>query len=237
MLRILVPIDFTPTSLNAAVYAGHLGKAIGASAVTLLSVVSSSNTGSDGTPVADDTGERYNAVVKNLEILQVSLYDKAGVPTSIEVQQGEFSSLMPLYISEHKFDFIVMGVTGSDALEQVFGTSNAVEVIARSSTPVVVVPPQASFHGISDIALAVELHNLDDLVPMKELENWLHWLKPKVHIAHVNEHGTPDLSDAETAELEKLKDMLILYNPKAHILHSEKFTDALNHMEIGRAHV
>ena len=232
MPRILVPVDFTPTSLNAAQYAVHLGKAIGGSTVTLLSVVSSSNTGSDGTPVADDTGERYNAVVQNLEMVQVSLYEKAGVPTSIEVQQGEFSNLMPLYISEHKFDFVVMGVTGSDALEQVFGTSNAVEVIARSATPVVVVPPQASFHGISDIALAVELHNLDDLLPMKELAQWLSWLRPKVHIAHVNEHSTPVLSDDETAELEKLKDMLILHSPKTHILHGEKFTHALNHMAV-----
>jgi nucleotide-binding universal stress UspA family protein len=232
MPRILVPVDFTPTSLNAAQYAAHMGKAIGASSVTLLSVVSSVNTGSDGTPVADDMVDRNRAIIENLEMVQVSLYNEAGVRTEIVVEQGDFSDLMPKYIRDHKFDFVVMGVTGSNALEQVFGTSNAVEVIARSATPVVVVPPNAYFKEIKHVALAVELHNLDDLVPLKELEQWLTWLHPKVHIAHVNQHSKPILTEEENEELNKLKDILILRQPETHLLHGEKFTDALNHMAI-----
>lgn len=232
MPRILVPVDFTPTSLNAAQYAVHLGKAIGASVVTLFSVISSVSTGSDGTPVGDDVEDINKAIIQNLEMVQVSLFNEAGVPTEIEVGKGDFSDLMPKYISEHKFDFVVMGVTGSNALEQVFGTSNAVEIIARSATPVVVVPPNAYFKEIKNVALAVELHDLNDLVPFKELEQWLSWLKPKVHIAHVNRNSNELLTDDENVELEKLKEILILRQPETHLLHGEKFTDALNHMAI-----
>lgn len=232
MPKILVPIDFTPTSLNAAIYAAHFGKAIGASQVTFLSVVSDSITGSDGTPVSGGTDERDMAVMHQLEELQVSLYEMTGVPTSIELKSGDFAVLMEKFMLKHTFDFVVMGVTGSNAFEQVFGTSNAVEVIARSSTPLLVVPPQANFGGISHVALAVELHNMDELVPLKELDRWLHWLKPIVHIAHVNEHKTEEISEAESGELERLKEKLILFDPRTHLLHGEGFTDSLNHLAV-----
>ncbi len=232
MPKILVPVDFSPTSLNACIYAAHFAKAIHAGQITLLSVVSESITGSDGTPVSGDTDERDRAILHQLEELQVSLYEMAGLPTSIELRSGEFSSLMAQFMKQHLFDFVVMGVTGSNLLEQVFGTSNAVEVIARSSTPVLIVPPEANFNEIRNVALAVELHNMDELLPYSELDKWLHWLKPKVHIAHVNEGKTSDISADEQSELKKLKDTLMLFDPSAHLLHGESFTQSLNQMAV-----
>jgi nucleotide-binding universal stress UspA family protein len=233
MPKILVPIDFSPTSLNAAIYASHFGKAISASRVTLLSVVSESITGSDGTPVSGGTDERDKAVMHQLEELQVSLYEMTGVPTSIVLRAGDFADLMEKFMREHTFDFVVMGVTGSNAFEQVFGSSYAVDVIAKSSTPVLVVPPEANFHGIRNVAIAVELHNMDELVPLKELDRWLHWLKPNVHIAHVNEQDSKEITDAENEELLILKEKLILFNPSEHLLQAEDgFSDALNQMAL-----
>jgi nucleotide-binding universal stress UspA family protein len=232
MAKILVPIDFSPTSLNAAIYAAHFAKAINASQITLLSVVSESITGTDGTPVGGDTDERDRAILHQLEELQVSLYQMAGLPTSIELRAGEFSTLMAQFMKQHLFDFVVIGVTGSNLLEQVFGTSNAVEVIARSSTPVLIVPPEANFHGIKNVALAVELHNMDELLPMHELDKWLHWLRPRVHIAHVNEGSTSDISAEEQTELENLKEKLLLFEPSAHLLHGDSFTNTLNQMAV-----
>ncbi len=232
MPKILVPIDFSPTSLNASIFAAHFAKTIHASHITLLSVVSESITGSDGTPVGGDIDERDRAVVHQLEELQVSLYGIAGVPTSIELRSGEFASLMAQFMKQHLFDFVVIGVTGSNLLEQVFGTSNAVEVIARSSTPVLIVPPEANFNGIKNVALAVELHNTDEQLPMTEIDKWLHWLRPKVHIAHVNEGSTTNISAEEQLELDRLKEKLLLFEPVTHLLSGEAFTNALNHMAV-----
>lgn len=230
MPKILVPIDFSQTSLNAAIYAAKFGKAISASNVTLFSVVSESITGSDGTPVGGDTDERDRAILHQLEELQVSLYEITGVPTSVELKAGEFGNLIARFMKEHIFDFVVMGVTGSNALEEVFGSSNAVEVIARTSTPVLVVPPEANFHGIHHVALAVELQHLDETLPMNDLDKWLHWLRPKVHIAHVNEDGRALLTDTEEAALASLKEKLILFEPSTHLLKGDSFSGALNDM-------
>ncbi len=226
MPKILVPIDFSQTSLNAAIYASAFGKAISASKVTLFSVVSESITGSDGTPVGGDTSERDQAILHQLEELQVSLFEITGVPTSIELKSGEFADLMARFMQEHIFDFVVMGVTGSNALEEVFGSSNAIEVIARTSTPVLVVPPEANFKGINNVALAVELQHLDETLPTKELDKWLHWLKPKVHIAHVNEEGRAQLTQTEEDALNSLKEKLILYQPFTHLLSGDSFSGA-----------
>lgn len=232
MPKILVPVDFSPTSLNASIYAAHFAKAINANQITLLSVVSESITGSDGTPVGGDTDERDRAVMHQLEALQVSLYEMVGLPTAIELRAGEFSSLLSQFMKQHTFDFVVMGVTGSSLLEQVFGTSNAVDIIARTSTPVLVVPPNANFNGIDNVALAVELHNMDEKLPFSELDKWLHWLKPKVHLAHVNKGNTSVLNEEEQNELDKLKERLLLFEPRTHLLHGESFTHALNQMAI-----
>jgi nucleotide-binding universal stress UspA family protein len=153
-----------------------------------------------------------------------------GVPTSIELKAGEFSSLMEDFMRRHVFDFVVMGVTGSNAFEQVFGTSRAVEVIARSNTPVLIVPPMANFTKIEHAGLAVELHHVDEMLPFDVIDKWLHWLQPVVHIAHVNEHRSNTITDEEKAELKKLTDRFILFNPQTHLLHGEGFVDALNHM-------
>jgi nucleotide-binding universal stress UspA family protein len=232
MPKILVPIDFSPTSLNAAIYAAHFGKAIGASRLTMLSVVSETITGDDGTPVGGGTDERDQAIMHQLEELQVSLYEMTGVPTSIELKAGDFSHLMEDFMKRHVFDFVVMGVTGSNAFEQVFGSSIAVEVIARSNTPVLIVPPAANFKNVENAALAVELHNMDDLLPFDVLDKWLHWLSPVVHIAHVNENGSKTISAEEQVELDKLKERLIIFQPVPHLLHGEPFADALNHMAV-----
>lgn len=230
MPKILVPIDFSQTSLNAAIYASHFGKAIDATRVTLFSVVSESITGSDGTPVGGDTSERDQAILHQLEELQVSLFELTGVPTSVELRAGEFADLMARFMKEGAFDFVVMGVSGSNLLEEMFGSSNATEVIARTSTPVLIVPPEANFKGISNVALAVELEHLDETLPMGVLDKWLHWLKPKVHIAHVNEGGGEKLTEAENAALESLKEKLLIFEPSTHVLSGESFTDALNHL-------
>lgn len=229
MPRILVPVDFSSTSLNAAVYAANFGKAIGASRITMLSVVSKTITGEDGTPVGDSTHERDRAILHQLEELQVSLFQLSGVPTSIELKSGEFSELMESFMIQHTFDFVVMGVTGSNTFEQLFGTSRAVEVIARSSTPVLIVPPMANFCKVKQVALAVELHHVDDLLPYEVLDKWLHWLTPSLKIVHVNEQRSDALSAEEQLELDALKDKLILFSPTSHLLHGEQFTDALNH--------
>ena len=231
MPSILVPIDFTPTSLNAAVYAAHFGKAIGARRVVLLTVVSETITGSDGTPGSGDTSERDELVRHQLEELQVSLYEIAGLPTAIELKTGDFAELMENYIRQHSFDFVVMGVTGSNALEQVFGTSNAVEVIARSHTPVLVVPPQTNYKPIKNIALAVELQNMEEILPLKQLDHWLHLLHPKVHIVHVHESGSDTLSEDELLELQNLKEVLLLHQPEVHLVKGD-FTEALNEMAV-----
>jgi nucleotide-binding universal stress UspA family protein len=231
MPKILVPIDFSPTSLNAAIYASHFGKAISASKVTLLSVVSESITGDDGTPISGGTYERDQAVIHQLEELQVSLYEMTGVPTSIELKAGDFAHLVAEYMANHTFDFMVIGVTGSSALEQVFGTSNAVEVIARTATPVLIVPPEANYHKIENVALAVELHHMDELIPMDDLDRWLHWLQPKVHIAHVNKSSNANLTASERSELDKLKERFILFHPREYLLEEgDSFTGALNDM-------
>lgn len=228
MPKILVPIDFSPTSLNAAIYASHFGKAISASRVTLMSVVSESITGADGTPISGGTDERDQAILHQLEELQVSLYEMTGVPTSIELQAGEFADLVADHMAKHTFDFMVIGVSGSNALEQVFGTSNAVEVIARTATPVLIVPPEANFKGIESVAIAVELHHLDEMIPMDNLDKWLHWVKARVYIAHVNESTNESITELELKELNRLKEKLILFEPRECLLEGDSFTGALN---------
>jgi nucleotide-binding universal stress UspA family protein len=235
MPKILVPVDFSPTSINAAIYAAHFGKAIGASQVSFLSVVSDSIVGDDGTPISGGIDDRNFAIIQKLEELQVHVYEMTGVPTAIELQTGEFSELVPTYLEKHEFDFMVIGVTGSVALEQVFGTSHAVQVIAHTATPVLVVPPEANFNTVKNLALTVELHHTDDIIPLEDLNRWLHWLNPKVYIAHVNKSATEQITEDERQELERLKDKLILFQPEESLLKGESFSGVLNEMAVEKS--
>ncbi len=226
---ILVAVDFSAASLNAALYAAHLAKLIGSESITLTTVIAEHAYGSDGTPIASRQGEREDAAFKKLEDLQVLLYEKAGVPTNLHVMFGDFDEQLSAYIKETSSDLVVMGVSHADAFETFFGTTHSIEMIKRTTHPILVVPEEATFEiGFNkkmDVSMLVDDHYK---IPTYKFEKLLNWLKPAIHLTHVDESFTGTASSKELENLNYLKQDMLRYDPKIHILKGPSFSEAVN---------
>jgi|GEM_PF-3215509 len=229
MALILVAVDFSAASLNAALYAAHLAKLAGAESITLTTVIPEHTYGSDGTPLASEKSERKTAVYKKLEELQVILFAKVNVPTKLHILFGDFDQQLANYIKEISADLMVMGVAETDSFETFFGTTHSIEMIKRTTLPILVVPEGAIFNiGFNkkmDVSLMVDNHYK---IPTYKFEKWLRLLQPHVHLTHVDESFIGSPSSEEMENLHYLKQDLLRYDPTIHLLKGSGFSDAVN---------
>lgn len=154
MKNILVPIDFSAASQNAARYAVSLAQAFDAMLYVFNAVVP---------PVLMDDSILASVMVTQAEIVaennklmeqQVETLSKEySVTIKGLVREGYASKMIPELAAEHNIDVIVMGMKGEGKSISIFG-STTTTVIRKSNYPVFVIPENAGYQPIANITLA-----------------------------------------------------------------------------------
>src|SRR5215210_1478503 len=115
MNTVIVPVDFSETSVNAARYA-----------VKLL-------TGQPGTEIilyhAYDKVNEETESIENLEKLKEELMLNRSGNITILTERGDFLTELEKLIRHRQADLVVMGITGRSSLAQVFVGSNALKMV------------------------------------------------------------------------------------------------------------
>lgn len=224
MQKFLVPVDFSDTSLNAASYAINLAKTIEGAHVTLYHVYSKISL---ATLTSKDEGSRQK--VSEAELIMVK--DKlANGFTNIDcvAEEGAFVSNIVDYVMGHKTDMVIMGITGSSRISQVFMGTNTLNVIRHISTPVMVIPPDASFHGLNNVIFTSDFKDVARTTPFVELRRILDTFKPKLSILNVDSEHYVELTDEYKIERESIEEKLGSYNPHFAFLRAYDFLDGIN---------
>jgi nucleotide-binding universal stress UspA family protein len=152
MNKILVPVDFSETSLNALYYAIQLFQPEPYE-ITVLHIFSSNPT---------------MMALKNIDqmILEDSQRSLDKLMAKVHQKFPE-AKLKPKILKDHAvtaiaslgdsddFDFIVMGTKGASGLKEVFLGSVAGGVISKTRAPVIVVPDGHSFQPLEEIVIAL----------------------------------------------------------------------------------
>jgi nucleotide-binding universal stress UspA family protein len=127
MTTVIVPVDFSETSLNAARYAnaflaGHYG-------VTII-LYHSYTKAADGADATEKLGTLKN-----------SLFELHPVNIDILVhEEADFVDGLERAARHKKADLVIMGITGKSALAQVFFGSNTLKMAETKACPVLIVP-------------------------------------------------------------------------------------------------
>jgi nucleotide-binding universal stress UspA family protein len=147
MKKILVPVDFSPASLNAMKVAGQLATRSGAD-LHLLHV-------NEMMPYVAPLSEyaytssavnmdMYNQELENrIQLVQKDLAAQPGMEgVSIEttVVEGLMLPAIQEMIEDHQIDLVVMGTLGASGLKEVFLGSNTERIIRHAECPVLVIP-------------------------------------------------------------------------------------------------
>ncbi len=154
MKNILVPIDFSKASGNAAKYAVSLAKAFDAE-VTFINATLPAIMVDD--PVFASVIITHAEILENNKKLMQeeteALSKKYTSKITGLVQEGFPADIIDKMAKANRPDLIVMGMKGKGRSNSVFG-STTTTIISKSAFPVFVIPEKADYKPISNITFA-----------------------------------------------------------------------------------
>lgn len=214
MNTVIVPLDFSETSLNAARYACKLFEGHNEASIILYHMNES--------PGAAD------AMLSRLEVLKKELASEAAVNTSCFVEDGsDLIEELDKLARHRQANLIIMGITGLSAVEQVFIGSNTLKMAEQKSVPVLIVPSNAQYREVKNVMLASDFKNVVSTTPSVPIKSVLDTFHPQLHIVNVDSDHYIEISENYEAEKKKLKEMFESYNPEFYFLRLYNVDEAL----------
>jgi nucleotide-binding universal stress UspA family protein len=158
MKTIIVPVDFSKCSDNAAKYAVQVA-AQAKSKIILLHTYHLPITMAEVPQVTDLTEELKKEGTTAIKKLTVQLQKLApGVAIETQVTAGFAHDAILTVAKEKKATLIIMGTRGKHGiLDEIFGSVTS-GVIAHTHIPVLAIPENSKFKAITKIALSVDLY-------------------------------------------------------------------------------
>ena len=155
--KILVPVDFSSYSLNAACYAAHVARQKGAE-ITLIHVYFNpvtnpvsydhfysfpANVAETLSEIVENAGELMKEFMEKLNAYLVD-YEISSIQIKTELIGGIAEEEILDFTEAGSYDLMVVGIRGKEASENWFG-SFMTEIINKASIPVLAIPGQASY--------------------------------------------------------------------------------------------
>jgi nucleotide-binding universal stress UspA family protein len=230
MKTFIVPTDFSDTSKNAARYAAHLAEHVKDAKIILYNVFDKIETGSDGSPVYNDHEGRKNIMELALASVRSEMH---GLAPDVQIEllaeeESSFIDSLERLARRTEASLVIMGITGASPIEQIFIGSNTLNMVSRNVCPVVIVPPNASFTGIKNVAFTSDFKEVDKTTPAQPLRDVLDLFNPFVHVVNVDSEHYVELTEEYKAEKAKLEVILSGYQKEYYFMRQYDFIEAIN---------
>ena len=215
MRDVIIPVDFSETSLNAARYAADMLSGKPDTRVILYNMF-------------EDEDESDNAGLY-LESLKKELLQK-GVTNNIECvkEYGEdlIDNLGRLAYQKNA-ELIVMGITEKDEWRQLFVGSNTLKMAEQNVCPVMIVPNVSRYSGVKNIALTSDFKDVRTTTPVLAIKTILGMFNADLHIVNVSNEHYVSLSDDYLAERSKMQELFADFNPEFYFIGMNDFHEAI----------
>jgi nucleotide-binding universal stress UspA family protein len=215
MNTVIVPVDFSETSLNAARYAtrlltGHYG-------VNMILH-----------HVYDKPGDADEIKAK-LEQLKNDLRISGPVHMEIFAEQGgDFIDELEKLARHRHADLVIMGITGRSAIAQSLIGSNTLKMLNTKACPVLVIPPDCVYADLKNVLLTSDFQDVMDNTPSVPIREFLKAFHPKLHVVNVDSEHYVSLTEEYQAEKMKLKKMFEDFNPEFYFLGMNDVDEAIS---------
>lgn len=214
MKTIIIPVDFSEVSLNAARYAAQM--LIGKDDAKIILY-----------HMFKESGESRISG-EYLESLKVELLAKGNKNIDCIKEQGEdFIDSLERLAFQKTASLIVMGITGKSAIYNFFIGSNTLKMIERNVCPVFIVPPESTFTKIGNVALTCDFNNVKSSTPTLFIKTVLEFFNPRLHIVNVNSEHYVSITEEFQEKRNQLKEMFKEYNPDFYFLGMYDYYDAI----------
>ncbi len=215
MHKVIIPIDFSETSLNAARYAAKMLAAQDDATAILYH-----NYESD-----DDVDISHNY----LESIKKE-FIRAGVKNVVCENEmgGDLIDNISRLAQTIRATLILMGITGKSAVRQAMFGSNTLKLIDKNLYPVMIIPPDATYTGINNVAFASDFKNVEETTPAQLIIAVLEMFNPKLHIVNVNKEIYVSISQEMEEEKNKLLQMFNKFQSEFYFITMNDFYEAID---------
>jgi nucleotide-binding universal stress UspA family protein len=228
MKRIAVSVDFSTTSANAAEFAAKLAAFYGAD-IWLYHAFEIPIALSEFAYPVVDVEEMQKASDHEMEILKNSTLEKLNRKISIntKVEMNELQLGLQQLCNELNPDFLVMGLSGKNALTRLIVGSNTIKTIYGLTCPVLVVPPKAEFIPIRKIGFACDYRQVEKTTPVSVIKKFANDFNAALHILNVDYHN--NITDAEKAnESYIINELFRDVKAEFHSIEANEITEGIN---------
>ncbi|MGQ0739866.1 MAG: universal stress protein [Bacteroidota bacterium] len=215
MHRVIIPVDFSETSLNAARYTAQMlaGKE------DALAILYNNYESPDDLDVCINYQESLKKEFIRAGVQQVECEREMG---------GDLIDNISRLAHTIRATLIVMGITGKSAVRAAMFGSNTLKLIDKNLYPVMIIPPDAVYKGLNNVAFASDFKNVENTTPSTLITSVLEMFNPKLHIVHVNSEVYVSLPVELQEEKNKLAEMFSRFNTEFYIITMNDFFEALD---------
>ena len=233
MKNILVPTDFSATSLNAAHYALKLAEQLGSSKVILFNAyqVLLMIDPTAMVPSMQMMDEGQLKAGSKIALDKFKLVLQAFCPKNCELDTYCEYALLNNGLDEvcktTGSGLIVMGITGGGLLEEKLIGSNTIHVALNSSVPVLIIPAKANFTIVEEIALACDFRSVVESTPVQPIKDLVKTTGAQLFVLNIEENAKT--FDAEIPFQSKMIDLLLHEcHPQFSIIDNPDFMEGIN---------
>lgn len=215
MTTVIVPLDFSETSLHAAKYAAQL--LVGHYGVTLILYHSFSRTSDEAEAeenllaVKTDLMNNYIVKIETLSHLEADFVD--GLERAARHRNA---------------DLVIMGITGKSAISQVLFGSNTLKMAATKACPVLIVPEKAALSDIKNVMLTSDFKDTLNTTPSEPIKDILRTFNPTLHVINVDKDHYISLTENYEKQKQDLKKLFEGFNPEFYFMRLFDVEEALN---------
>lgn len=205
MNKILCPIDFSATSLNAIEFAVEIGKKFH-SRLTLFHVFTERDFNKAmGKVAAGKSFKELLAMASNkMKVLAEEINDQSheeGLEAcDFIIDLGELVDKINITVTDENYDLVVMGTTGVSRTNGVFFGSNTEDVIEDIKQPVLCIPSDFNYQEFKKIVYGSDYLE-EDRLAIQEVISFATMFDARVNVLHVNIGNEDEEYDEFTQEL------------------------------------
>ena len=228
MKKFLVPTDFSDTSKNAARYAVQMLENKPGTSITLYYVFDTA-AGSDGSLLTEDELDRQTILGRALGSMKDELSAIGSVQIETIAEHG--SSLIDnieRYVRHNGIDMVIMGITGATKVEQILMGSNALKIAKEGVCPVMIIPPDAEYVEIKEVAFTSDFKDVDTTTPVAPIKALLDLFKPTLYVINVDSEHYVEITEEYKEQRTKLEKYFKAYNPQFAFIRLFDFVEAIN---------
>jgi len=186
MQTILLPVDFSPASRNASLFAAELAKLLHTRLLLFHAYLLP-------TPISEvpyamvtvDNLQKENE--QNIRKEAEFLHEKFGLEVEWLVRIGIASDEIKALTKEKDIGLIIMGMKGAGGIDKIIG-STTTNVARKVQTPVLVIPHDADYTPIKHIIYASDFTYKTTIELFRPLIELAQAFGAKVQILHVRQH-------------------------------------------------